>query len=248
MFAYSPSEARQQTMTFDASSSIILSEFQALVVQEDEEIKIRMKLGGNNGSGDRLEAGDIIIMMNGKRVKDLATFREMYDAIPVDEEINIGVRRGEERFILRKKKGDVPEGGAVTGTFTRTGNAQNTPSNSSIIMSSNNSFTSSSENVTVIAELGLILGDSDRKVRVMSLIDFVLPDEYKELSLQGSEIKSINGTTPKDSKHAKEMIDEIETTDDLSIVFVKEATGDEIDIMIQKPESKGNMVIKSGNQ
>ena len=100
-----------RTMTFDAATSLMLQEFQAMLVEEDGEIKVSVRMGNSDEPGDKLEQGDFVIMMNGKRTKTIAELRELYESLAKDEEIKIGVRRGEQRFILRKKKGDAPEGG-----------------------------------------------------------------------------------------------------------------------------------------
>ena len=94
----------QQQFQLDASTSMLLHEFRAVLSQEDDLIKVRMPLSNEETEGDKLERGDVILMMNGQRFKNIEELRAIYEAIAVDEEIKIGVRRVDDRFILRATK------------------------------------------------------------------------------------------------------------------------------------------------
>ena len=53
-------------------------------------------------------------MINGKRVRDIATLRETYEAAAVGDVVKVGFRRGDERFLSSfEKKDPEEEGGAV---------------------------------------------------------------------------------------------------------------------------------------
>ncbi len=220
-----PSKAQEtRTMTFDASTSLMLREFQAMLVEEDGEIKVRMRMGNSSESGDKLEQGDLIIMMNGKRAGNIAELREIYEGISKDEEVKIGVRRGNERFILRKTKGDTPkagEGGRIVMGMEMSGDGP----------------------AVVIPELGLLLSDKDDKVNIQRVLEPLLPEEFKELDLEGLNIASINGEEPADAEDAKMIIDALGTDADISFHF--STADDEIKITIKKPKAKGNVRIKT---
>lgn len=217
-----PSKAQEtRTMTFDASTSLMLHEFQAMLVEEDGEIKVRMRMGNSSEPGDKLERGDLIIMMNGKRAGNITQLREIYESVPKDDEIKIGVRRGNERFILRKTKGDAPEGGPrVVMRMETEGDG---------------------EQPTIIPELGFLLGDNESKVTIRRIMEPLLPQEIKDLDidLEGVSIISINDTQPKDASHAKEIIEKLKVGD--SISFLLSNIDDEVSFTIKKPEVKGNV-------
>jgi len=221
-----PSKAQERrTMSFDAATSLMLQEFQAMLVEEDGEIKVRVRLGNSSEPGDKLEQGDLIIMMNGKRTKTITELRELYESVPKDEEVKIGVRRGNDRFILRKTKGDIPKPGEG-------GNR--------MVMSMEMSGDGPS---TVIPELGLILSDNNEKVIIQRVMEPLLPEEFKELDLAGFSISSINDQKPEDAEDAKMMIDVIETGADITFTFSK--SDDEIKITIKKPKANGNVSIRT---
>jgi hypothetical protein len=214
-----PAKAQEtRTMTFDAATSLMLQEFQAMLIEENGEIKVRVRMGNSDEPGDKLERGDLIIMMNGKRAGSIAELRKIYDSVSKDEEVKIGVRRGDERFILRKMKGDAPEGGPR--------------------MVMRMDVEGEGERPTIIPELGLLLSDNDTKVTIQRVLEPLLPEEFKELDLSGFNISSINNEKPTDAENAKLLIDAVETGSDLKLVFSK--PDDEISITIKKPKSKGN--------
>lgn len=207
-----------RTMTFDAATSLMLQEFQAMLIEEDGEIKVSVRMGNSDEPGDKLEQGDFVIMMNGKRTKTIAELRELYESLAKDEEIKIGVRRGEQRFILRKKKGDAPEGGPR--------------------MVMRMDMEGDGERPTIIPELGLLLSDTNDDVTIQRVLEPLLPEEFKEFDLSGFSISSINNEKPTDAENAKLLIDAVEIGSDLKLVFSK--PDDEISITIKKPKSKGN--------
>lgn len=217
-----PSKAQEtRTMSFDASTSLMLQEFQAMLVEEDGEIKVRIRMGNSDEPGDKLEQGDLIIMMNGKRTKTITELRELYESLAKDEELKIGVRRGNERFILRKMKGDVPKAATGGGRMVMRMDTEG-----------------DGEPATIIPELGFMLSDSDGKVAIQRVLEPLLPEEFKDLELAGFNIATINGKKPTDAAHAKLLIAEVEVGEDLAFLFSK--PDDEINITIKKPKAKGN--------
>ena len=220
----SPSKAQEtRTMSFDAATSLMLAEFQAMLVEEDGEIKVRMRMGGSDESGDKLERGDLIIMMNGKRAANIAELRKIYESVPKDEEVKIGVRRGNERFILQKMKGDMPEGGPRMVMRMETDGDGEQP--------------------IIIPELGFLLADNESDVSIRRMLEPLLPQEIKDLDidLEGFTINTINNTKPKSAAHAKELIAELKVGDSISFQLSK--NDDEVSFTIKKPEAKGNVNI-----
>lgn len=220
----------QQRMTLDANSSLILQELKAVLVEQDDEVVVRIRLGGNDDTpGDKLLAGDVILMANGKRIKDIATIRDIYNNLKDDEEIKVGVRRGEERFIVRAKKGDMPEDAGMR-TMTM----------------GNNSGNPGATTETLAAELGILFGDKDGNVIIERFIDMIAPEAVKEFGPKdGFVLKTINGTAPETAKEAVELIKNIEVGEELNITF--EADGEEKILSMKKPASQGNFNIRTRN-
>ncbi len=244
-------EARQtQTMTFDASSSLILQEFTALLAIEEDEIRVRIQMTdhGDNSTEDHLETGDVILMMNGKRATDIAALRELYESIKDGEEVKIGVRRGEERFILRATKGDMPEntsGGrrVMTNFNTSTSSA---PSNNAGARSVVNFNTDVEGAIPVLsAELGSILLDRDDKVVVERVVSMIMPEALKSEDILGYTILSVNGKKYKTAQEVADALKEIEVGEEIELELEKD--DDQKSISFNKQESRGNVSFSTGN-
>ena len=55
-----------------------------------------------------LKTEDRILMANGKRIKTVADFKELYESLPVGEELKMGLRRGEEMRMASFQKSQGP--------------------------------------------------------------------------------------------------------------------------------------------
>lgn len=53
-----------------------------------------------------LKENDVVMMMNGRRVKKTSVIREMYEKLEPGDEIKLGIKRGEEMFIVKFEKID----------------------------------------------------------------------------------------------------------------------------------------------
>lgn len=223
--------AQARTMSFDASTSLMLQEFSAMLTFEEDQVKVAMRIGRDEAKAgeDRLEQGDVIVMMNGTRAKDISSLREVYDALEDDTEIKIGVQRGEERFIVRAMKGDAPEGGGMR-----------------MVMELDDEGDSDGAAPVIVGSLGLILTDKDAGVVVDRVIDPLLPEVLKELDIQGYTISEINGEKPESADAALRTINALAVGDEISMIFTTD--GDEKEIKFKKPEANSNFSISGGNE
>ena len=210
-------DAQDRAMRFDANTSLMIRELRAILTIENDQITVAMRMGRDEAKHgeDRLEQGDIIIMMNGTRAKDIPALSEIYDGIEDGEEIKIGVRRGEERFIIRAEKGDVPqEAGMVVMQLDNEGG--NPP--------------------VILESLGLIVVDKDDRVNIQGIFDPILPEELKGLGIQTYTITHLNGKTPENAEALKNEIRALEIGEEFSLVFEKD--GETKTVTLKKPASK----------
>ncbi len=240
VFSNTKAMAQEKTMTLDAKTSLMLPEFEALIVEKDGEVKVMLRFGKDTSKGgDHLEKGDLILMINGVRVKDLANLKEVYGALEKGEQIKMGVRRGESRFIVSAIKGDKSESksGAIKSiSMSKSGGTK------SMSMSFQ---TDGDEKVTFITELGLLLTDVEKLVKVDGFIDRLAPEELKAKNLEDWSLIKINEKKPATGEEAKALIDAVKAGEDLELTFEKD--GEEETIILKKPEANNRIRFKSGN-
>lgn len=240
-FSNTKAIAQEQITTLDAKTSLMLPEFEALIVEKDGEVKVMLRFGNepSKSTGDHLEKGDLILMINGVRVKELANLKEVYGALEKGEQIKMGVRRGESRFIVSAIKGDKSESksGAIKSiSMSKSGGTK------SMSMSFQ---TDGDERVTFITELGLLLTDVEKLVKVDGFIDRLAPEELKAKNLEDWSLIKINEKKPATGAEAKALIDAVKAGEDLELTFEKD--GEEETIILKKPEANNRIRFKSGN-
>lgn len=215
------SAQQRQTMQLDASTSMIIHEFSAVLEQADDEIKVRIKLGREETEPgqDKLEQGDVLIMMNGSRIKDIPGLREEYEAISEGSDIKFGVRRGEQRFIITRKKGaEISAGGGMVMRFETDGDGPRP---------------------TIVPELGLLLEDGeDGDILVAELLEPVMPDELKSANIRDYTITKLNGAKPDNAAAVQTLLAGLEVGAQIDITFSK--AGNEKAISLTKSEPRGN--------
>ncbi|MTI86381.1 MAG: PDZ domain-containing protein [Balneolaceae bacterium] len=212
------------SFTLSSESSLIMKEFGAVITQQNDDITVRIILPDKKDSGqqrDRLQSGDVILMINGNRLSSIGDLKKAYQAIETGETVKIGVRRGEQRFILRRTKKDLEA--------TTAGGSQSMSFNIG-------------ENSSPIPELGFMVTESGGQVKISNILSPLLPEELKVLDLQGANIVSISGKKPTSVEDFKKILGEIKIGQDMELVFNKK--GKKQTVTLEKPKSKGKVLIK----
>ena len=228
LFLWQDPALAQRQLSFDANTALILSEMQAVIVENEGALTVRVRMGQHGETeGDQLEEGDVILMINGERVKDIASLRRVYEGIPETEEIKVGVRRDDQRFIVRAVKGDVPEptgGGRMVMSFEQNGDGPPP---------------------VLLPELGLLISDSDGQVIVNRVMEPITPAEITALNIRDYAITEIDGEKPENAEQAKELLNRVATGEALSLSFSKDE--DVKSLTIKKPESRNTVMTRNND-
>jgi hypothetical protein len=100
----------QQTHMFNADEIVFLDEFKGIAQFKNEGLVItslNTKASWLDEYKDvDMQLNDVIIYTNGKQVKSLNDFKEIYSNAAPGAEIKLGIRRGEEMFIASFKRMD----------------------------------------------------------------------------------------------------------------------------------------------
>ena len=109
-FAVSVITHAQKMHVFNADEIVFLDEFKGMAQYEEDGLVITSL--NNKASWPEeykdvdIQLNDVIIYANGKPLKSLEDFKNIYSNAAVGEEMKLGIRRGEEMFIASFKRMD----------------------------------------------------------------------------------------------------------------------------------------------
>lgn len=226
IFTESPLAQFSQTtkaITMDQKTERMLNEFTTIVKEHNNVISVKTNIKNllNPSASNQkniLHAGDIILTMNGNKINTVDELDSIYEAIPNNEEINIVVQRDNEQLILRKNKGAKDSGMFMT---------------QSVHLDSNNNGGGAAP--IVVDELGLMISESNNKVKVEFVIDIITPEVLKKADIKGSTIISVNGKQFNKAEKLKSYLKNLKTGDTITLELQK--NGEKNTYSINKTEA-----------
>ena len=190
--------------------------------EEDNEVRLMMLLPGTEREV-ALQKGDLILMVNGKRVRDVATLREAYDAADIGEVVKLGIRRGDERFLTSFEKKDPEEMEEGSGMRVMVGGP-------------GGDF----DDIHPLPEFGVLLAEKDGKVVVAMELPMGTPAFEKD-----DEVQSINGQTIASLEELRAAYEPLAVGDDVALVVLRDS--DEIRATRAKVEQDGMIRMRSSH-
>lgn len=106
-----------QKMTFNAETNAILTEANVILNEEKGAVKVMMKINNTLPEGTPkvdLKRDDIVMGINGERIKTIKEFHALYDDLKPKTTIKLAVKRGDDLFFVSFPKidpADLPGGG-----------------------------------------------------------------------------------------------------------------------------------------
>ena len=173
------SQAVNREMSFEIDGETHqIAEFGALLAEVDDGLKILMTMPPEHRpkayKDIDVEAEDELLMMNGKRIRTVAEFKEQYERLGIGEEVKLGLRRGERMFISRFPKIDPENAPRVVMKVQRDGDGGGM-----------------NEDLTVAAELGMLLRDGENGLEIETIRGL---GEVEGLDIKDGDIlKSLDG-------------------------------------------------------
>lgn len=196
----------------------------ALVVREGADLRVQfVPPSGNRPPKYRtvdLQEGDLILLVNGKRVKSIEDLKKAHTATPVGSEFKLGIQRGQEMIIVAFEKAD----------------PKDLPKMNMRIV------TSGGDGTEVLPAVGVVLAEKKKSV----VVDKLLPVEtsaVKELDVkEGDVIASINGTEVTSLKEFVRLYDELAVGD--RVDWKTRRAGKEIAVSFAKPKPMGKVMMR----
>ncbi len=188
--------------------------------EKDDEVRLMMLLPGTQRE-IALQKGDLILMINGKRVRDVATLREAYEAAAIGEVVKLGIRRGDERFLTSFEKeppGAMGEGGAVRVVLGGPG--------------------SDFDDIHPLPEFGVLLAEKNGELVVAMELPMGTPALKKD-----DVVQSINGRTVASLEEFRAAYEPMAVGEDVELVVKRD--GDEIRATRAKANQEGLIRVRS---
>jgi S1-C subfamily serine protease len=204
----------------DPGNVVMLRELGILAGAPDEEAKeleVIALLPDADPELD-LKRGDLLLMIDGKRVRDSDAAREIYEAAEIGQTIKVGFRRGDERFLRSFEKSDEPPGQMRMMVMGGPG---------------------SMGEMHPLTEFGAILGEKEDSV----VVSMVLPMD-EALFEEDDIVKSINGKSVTSISEFREAYEALAIGEDIALSV--ERDGETIDSTRAKADAPTRFRVGGG--
>ena len=224
-----------QPQRITTESGLMLRELGALCEMTDAGLSVRMAMP----SEARPEAyrsldlreGDVIMAWNGKRLRELATARALYEEAEPGSMVALGVDRDGQKRILRFAKADPAE---LPDRMVFRG-----PGGGHVMVMQ--TVEVGGGDVVMIQGLGILAEDHEDEVRVA----VVLPMGENVLREQDVMVEVV-GTAIESAEHLAELVDAVAVGDDLAMVVRRD--GEALTLSQPKTQARGEMRLRRGGR
>jgi S1-C subfamily serine protease len=223
-----PGTGQQGMVRFAQGDAFLIPELGALVVKDGESLKVQLvPPPGNRADQYRavdLREGDIVLVVNGKRVKAIADLKKAHELTPVGQVFKLGIQRGQEMMIVAFDKADPKD---LPKTKMRI-------------------VTSGGEGTEVLPAVGVVLKEKGTHV----IIDKLLPVETAALKgldvKEGDAIIAINGTSVTTVKGFADVYDALAVGN--KVQWTTSRSDSTRSISFAKPKPMGRVIIRKEPQ
>jgi len=169
-----------------------------------------------------LREGDVVLMINGKRVRTVAEITSAYAATPVGAELKIGVERGKEMLIASFAKADPKDLPQMKVMIRQEGG----------------------EGVELFPAVGVSLVEQGKKVVIKEVLPLETSAVHRLDVKAGDVIVSLNGWSVSSLKAYVEKFDAIAVG--APVEWKTERNGRQLTISFLRPKPMGQVMIRKG--
>jgi S1-C subfamily serine protease len=223
-----PAQTRTIKLTGD-QDIFMLKELGAVITDSEDGLSVMMVMPGDRRAKDfqdvDLREGDIIMMANGKKMKNVGQLEELYDSLSIGDEIKFGLKRGKDMMIESLTKADPDD---LPGEIMMMKKGEDDGSV-----------------CTDLVEGGLLLKEDNGKFIVEDFIEQMADKITGPLPERGDVLLKIQGTPITKSVKISDIYSEIKTGEKVDLVldragesinvsFTKQGCGGEKPLIIKK--------------
>lgn len=215
-----------QELTLHDDNLVDIRELAVFITQEGDEISVTNMMDVDarpKGYEDiDIQLGDIVMMMNGKRLTAVSDLGKFYKEAKVGETIKLGIKRGEKMLIISFDKVDPEKLPKRKMIIRRSGDGEE-------------------QDILGIPQVGLIIGTKGKDL----LITDVLDNAKKELNnadvKEGDKILKLNGEPVSSFQDFSKKYEKLGIGDKVELQTSRSKKNQTI--TFKKPERKGGMKI-----
>ncbi|MEE9441895.1 MAG: PDZ domain-containing protein [candidate division Zixibacteria bacterium] len=229
MFEISPA---QQMVKIDLGDgdAFFLQEIGCLIKLDGEQLVIDLLLPADARPKEYqdidFQKGDIIAMMNGKRLKSIKDIEDKYASIAEGEPVKMGIKRGKDMMIVSFDK---PDASSVQ------------PGQRRVVIGTPGGVSEGGSGLPLMG-LGIYIDDENDKV-VVSEVMYKAPATEEGLSFEKDDIiTKVNGTSVTSAKQLLEKFEGLKPGEKIS--FEGTRADNPFTITFEKPEIKSRTVIQ----
>ena len=201
---------------------LFISELGVVVgMNEDATDLVVMVLMPDADPAMEVTRDDLLLMINGKRVKDMAALRAEYEASAAGDEVKLGFRRGDRRFLASFEKAD-QEAQQGTRRMVMIGGGEGNVND-----------------MQPLTEFGVVLEQKQEMV----VVGFELsPDDG--ILKKDDVLQSLNGISITSLDHFRSLYSEMAVGAAMEVIAVRD--GKEVRASGAKSDSQGQIRIRTG--
>jgi len=188
------------------------------VVPGDEELSVIAVLPDAD-PGLEVKRGDLLLMVDGERVRDVAAFRAAYEGTEIGDTVKVGFRRGDERFLTSFEREPADQGGRRVVMIGGPGHDMG--------------------DMQPLHEFGVILGEKDDVV----VVSMQLPMDGVSLE-EGDIVKTFNGQVVASLADFRGAYESLDVGGAIALVVAR--GGEEVAATRSKSDTPAGMQIRRG--
>ncbi|MFQ5630437.1 MAG: PDZ domain-containing protein [bacterium] len=229
----------------------MIPELSALLREQGEVVKVEMAMPVDTRpkayKAVDVKSGDIVLYLNGTRIKTLKIFTSIYDSLQAGELVEIGLKRGDMRFISSFKKADpknmpkrkmmmMTSDGKEISTEDLEGGGQRMAMRA-------NSLETDMDALQPVIELGIILGSKDGVIQVARKLPIPVEGLGETEFQKGDVFTMLNGKKLESLAQFTEMFGKLKVGDKVDLQYEHEKKA--LKASFAKPKARGRMKIRT---
>jgi PDZ domain-containing secreted protein len=242
-----PAEDEHSTI-MNSSDLFFFNELNAMVNADKGDLLIQIS-GPAEQRPDKyrsvdIRQNDVIMAIDGKRIKSIAELKEIYDALNVGEDIRMGIRRDNIMKIVNFPKADPKQFANRKFVIHRTVSDDESDNDESMLPEKRMVLQPDGKGgkILVLAEAGLIIRENDSCIVLETILsnasDVLIGDELED----GDVIKVIQGESVNSSDQFSKVYEGIDVGENVTLSLSRD--NKKLSVSFKKSEPNQNVIIR----